>query len=118
MMDWYGVKTLVVEQTGLSRDLLHILVGLFGQVLVAALIRRSLASPLPWLAVLIAEIANEYHDISSEAWMPTHIPIWPDSLRDLLVTMAAPTALLLLTRYAPGLFTRPEPPGTDHRDTG
>jgi hypothetical protein len=104
-MDWYSLKMLVVGQTDLSRDALHIFFGLAGQILVAALIRRSLAHPVPWLAVLVAELVNEYFDLSEgDVWGDT--PMWPGSLRDLLVTMAVPTVLLILTRYAPGLFAR------------
>jgi hypothetical protein len=103
-MDWYGIKLLIVEQSALSRDVLHIFVGFGGQILVAALLRRTLASPLPWLAVLIGEAANEYYDLHREVW--TDRAIWPGSLRDLILTMSIPTVLLLLTRFAPGLFAR------------
>lgn len=103
-MDWYGIKLAVVEGTGLSRDLLHVFVG-FGALLLAALaLRRPLASPLPWLALLLAEAMNEIYDMHRELWPDR--PIWPGSLRDLLVTMAIPTALMLLARHAPGLFVR------------
>ena len=101
-MSWYDVKLLVVDHTGLSRDALHIFIGLAAQLGVARLTRRTLASPLPWLAVLIGEAANEGYDLLREQW--TDRPMWPGSLRDLLVTMAVPTMLLLLARYAPGLF--------------
>lgn len=103
-MDWYSIKLAVVDLTDLSRDALHIFVGLAGQILVALVIRRSLAHPLPWAAVLIGELANEYYDLASEEYWDK--PMWPGSLRDLLVTLAVPTLLLLLTRYAPGLFAR------------
>ena len=103
-MDWYSIKMLAAEQTALSRDALHILVGVAVQITVALVIRRSLAHPIPWLAVLIGELANEYYDLAREEW--TDRAMWPGSVRDLLVTMAVPTALLLLTWIAPGLFAR------------
>jgi hypothetical protein len=103
-MDWYSAKMLVVDQTNLSRDALHIFFGLAGQVLVAIAIRRSLAHPVPWIAVLLFELANEYYDLAREEWSDK--AMWPGSVRDLLVTMAVPTALLLLTRFAPSLFAR------------
>jgi len=105
-MDWYSIKLLVVEQTALSRDALHILFGAAGQILVAFVIRRSLAHPVPWLAVLIGQCANEFYDLAREEWSDR--AMWPGSVRDLLVTMAIPTALLLLTRFAPGLFVSPK----------
>jgi len=101
-MDWYSIKLLVVEQTALSRDALHILFGVAGLILVAFVIRRSLAHPVPWLAVLIAQGANEYYDLAREDWSDR--VMWPGSVRDLLVTMAIPTVLLLLTRFTPRLF--------------
>ncbi|HEX8193625.1 MAG TPA: hypothetical protein VF552_12080 [Allosphingosinicella sp.] len=103
-MDWYSVKLAVVEQTALSRDALHILFGLAGQLLVALVIRRSIAHPVPWFAVLLFELANEYYDLAREDW--TDRAMWPGTVRDLLVTMAIPTILLILTRVAPGLFVR------------
>lgn len=104
-MDWYSIKIAVVEQTDLSRDALHIFAGLAGQMLVALIIRRGLGHVVPWLAVLAAELANEYFDLNEgDVWGDR--PMWPGSLRDLLVTMAIPTLLLLLVRYAPGLFAR------------
>lgn len=103
-MDWYDIKLAVVEGSGLSRDLLHVFVGFGALVLVALALRRPLASPLPWLLLLAAEAGNELYDLGREQWPDR--PIWPGSLRDLLVTMAIPTALLLLARYAPGLFVR------------
>ncbi|HEY0014589.1 MAG TPA: hypothetical protein VGB79_17235 [Allosphingosinicella sp.] len=103
-MDWYSVKLAVVEQTNLSRDALHIFFGLAGQLLVALVIRRSLAHPVLWLALLLFELANEYYDLAREDW--TDRAMWPGTVRDLLVTMAVPTVLLILTRTAPGLFAR------------
>lgn len=103
-MDWYSIKALMIEQTDLSRDALHIFAGVGGQLLVALLIRRGLGHPLPWLVVLVAELVNEYFDLNEgDVWGER--PMWPGSVRDLLVTMAIPTLLLLLARYAPGLFT-------------
>lgn len=105
MTDWYGLKLAVVQATGLSRDLLHVFMGVGAMVLAALVLRRPLSSPLPWAALLIAELANEAYDLHREAWLDR--PMWPASIRDLLVTMAIPTALLLLTRLAPGLFAPP-----------
>jgi GDP-4-dehydro-6-deoxy-D-mannose reductase len=47
LLDWYSVKLLVAEQRALSRDALHILFGVAGQISVALVIRRSLAHPVP-----------------------------------------------------------------------
>jgi hypothetical protein len=104
-MDWYAIKLAVVEQTALSRDALHIFAGVGGQMLVACVVGRGLGHPLPWLAVLAAELVNEYFDLTEgDVWGDT--PMWPGTVRDILVTMAIPTLLLLLVRYAPGMFAR------------
>lgn len=103
-MDWYSIKLAVVDHTDLGRDALHIFIGLAGQILVALIIRRTLAHPIPWIAVLIGELLNEYYDLGRGEFWDT--PMWPGSVRDILVTMAVPTVLLLLTRYAPSLFAR------------
>lgn len=101
-MDWYSLKLLVVEQTGLSRDALHILVGFGGQLLVALLIRRPLSHPFPWFAVLVCELGNEAYDLLRETYW--HEPMWPGSVRDVTATMVLPTALLLLSRFTPGIL--------------
>lgn len=105
-MDWYHVKLVALEATNLSRDALHIFGGVGGQIAAAVLLRRTLASPLPWLAVLVVELANEWFDLTYETWRDR--PMWPGSVHDVWVTMLVPTMLLLLARYAPALFHRPQ----------
>lgn len=105
-MDWYHVKLVAMEATNLSRDALHIFGGLGGQILAAVLLRRTLASPLPWLVVLLVELANEWFDLTYETWRDR--PMWPGSIHDIWVTMLVPTLLLLLTRFAAGLFNPPQ----------
>ena len=105
-MDWTALKQLVVDESALSRDALHILAGVGGQVLVALLTRRGLAHPLPWLTVFAAALINEYFDLTEgDVW---DRPMWPGSVRDLVLTMALPTLFLLLTRLAPSLFAPAE----------
>jgi hypothetical protein len=101
-MDWYQIKLLTIETTGLSRDALHILLGTGGHLLAAMVLRRPLASPLPWLCVLVAEALNELWDLNYEDWLDR--PMWPESLEDLWVTMLVPTLLLIAARYFPGLM--------------
>lgn len=106
-MDWYDAKVIVMDTTGVSRDGLHILGGILGQLLAAAILRRNVASPLPWLCVLAAELANEWFDLNYETWPDR--PMWPGAVHDVWVTMLVPTVLLLLARYAPRLFHAPGP---------
>jgi hypothetical protein len=101
-LDWEAIKAAVALWTGLERDALHIYVALLLQVGSAALLRRSLGSPLPWLVVLVFALLNEgldiYRDRTFEKWEEGA------ALHDLWNTMLAPSLLLLLARFAPGLM--------------
>jgi hypothetical protein len=101
---WWGhSKTFVEHSIGFSHDALHVLVGPSIQLLVAAVLRTSIRNPWPWLAVLLLELANEWHDLRAEHWPDPQMQ-YGEGAKDLLLTMALPTVLLLLTRYAPRLF--------------
>lgn len=109
LLGWYQIKLFLRHASGISMDALHILVG-FGIFLFAALVlRRSVASPLPWLAILLLEICNEAYDL--------HVEIWPDpgsqlgeAAKDILLTMILPTLLLLVARWRPTLLARDSGP--------
>ena len=51
MTAWYQVKLLMEHATGVSMDALHIFVGFLLLLAAAQLLKRSIASPLPWFAV-------------------------------------------------------------------
>ena len=112
-MDWYGFKLSLETGSGLDMDALHVHAGVFMQFLAALLLRRSLKSPLPWLVVLIAAVANEYHDLGLETW-PDRDVQWAESIKDAWNTMLLPTALMLLARFAPRLMTG-KPDGSANR---
>ena len=59
-MDWFEFKNWLELSTGLDRDSLHIYAGVGVQLAMAFLLRRSLASPIPWLFVVAVALANEY----------------------------------------------------------
>jgi hypothetical protein len=114
-VDNEAIKAAVAAWTGLERDALHIYVALIIQLVSAALLRRTLASPWPWLIVLAFALANEWLDIHRD----NLVEDWEKaaSLHDLWNTMLLPTLLLLVIRFAPRLTTRaapseppPEPP--------
>ena len=54
--------------------------------------------------VLTLEMANEWSDLYTEAW-PQHAMQWGESAKDVLLTKALPTLLLLLARCRPRLLT-------------
>ena len=99
-MDWLGLKALASD-IGLEKDALHIYFAFIIQVGTALILRRSLASWLPWLTVLAALLVNEYLDIFHGAETEVHAWQLRGSAHDIVNTMLLPTALLLLSRLAP-----------------
>jgi hypothetical protein len=108
-MDWYEMKHWLEEWSGLGLDALHVHAGVLGQLVVAALLRKGLASPWPWLFVLVAAVANEWWDLTYEIW-PTRDDQWAESVRDTWNTMLLPTVLMILARFAPDLMVRKRQP--------
>ena len=108
-MDWMELKT-SAEAVTVNMDALHVYAAFAIQVAAAALLRKSLAHWLPWLAVLGAELANEVMDIAFSA--EPHVRGWQlaSARHDILNTMVLPTLLLLLCRFAPSLFRRAKAP--------
>lgn len=98
MSAFQNFKVEVIEITGLSRDALHIYVGLGVLLIAAGLLRRPLHSVVPWLLVLavacVGELGDMHDNISGMGfWM------WEASLHDLLNTLFWPTVLCALARY-------------------
>ncbi len=110
-MDSEAIKAAIAAWTDLERDALHIYVAFLIQLGAAALLRRTLASPWPWLVVLAFALANEWLDMSRdrliEAWEKDA------ALHDLWNTMLLPTVLLLVVRFAPRLTSRPPLPPSE-----
>jgi hypothetical protein len=86
-------------------DALHVLLGFVIFLIGARLLKRSIVSPLPWLAVLLLELSNEAYDL--------HVELWPDlaiqlgeAAKDILLTMAIPTLAAFTARWQPQLFAR------------
>ena len=113
---WIGWKTWLVDHVGLTNDAMHIHIALLIMMTTAVILRKRPDSFLPWLAVLIAELFNEYADLVGDA--PGEATI-KASLHDIYNTMFWPTLLLLIGRW---LFphrlpeTKPEEPSSDLAD--
>lgn len=107
-MDWEQIKAAISLWTELERDALHIYAAILLQIGSAVLLRRSLASPLPWLMVLAAALSNEVLD----AWRDSMFEPWERAaaLHDLWNTMLLPTVMALLVRFAPRLLVRERAP--------
>lgn len=99
---WYDVK-MIIERAGMvSTDALHVIAGVMLQLLFASVLRRPLSAWLPWLAVLGLLLFNEAVDLWVERWPSLAMQIG-ESLKDLLLTMILPTALLAAFRLSPAL---------------
>ncbi|HEX8468416.1 MAG TPA: hypothetical protein VF620_11490 [Allosphingosinicella sp.] len=109
-VDSEAIKAAVAAWTGLERDALHIYFAFIIQLVSAAVFRRTLGSPWPWLVVLAFALTNEWLDMFrddlAEDWEKAA------SLHDLWNTMLLPTLLLLVVRFAPRLTTWTAPPPT------
>jgi hypothetical protein len=92
-----AIKLAIVSATGLSKDALHIYVGLAVLLAAAAILRKPLRSIIPWLVVLIVAVSGElvdmHDDIASLGYWR-----WGASLHDVLNTLFWPTVLVLLAR--------------------
>jgi hypothetical protein len=102
------IKAAVAAWTGLERDALHVYAAVIIQLGSAAILRRTVASPWPWLIVLVFALANEYLDMQND----NLVEDWEKAaaLHDLWNTMLLPTLLLLVARFAPRLTGRVDPP--------
>ena len=84
-------------------DALHILVGFAIFLLSALVLRRSVASAPPWLATLLLEVGNEAYDLHVELW-PHPASQLGEGAKDVMLTMALPTLLLIVARLRPKLL--------------
>ncbi|MFT3906611.1 MAG: hypothetical protein QM718_09935 [Steroidobacteraceae bacterium] len=99
-----SAKLTVMAFTGLSKDALHVYVGLSVFLLTALFVKGSLRSPLPWLLAALVACAGEVADMIDDIHVFGHWR-WRASLHDVLNTLAWPTVLFLLARFT-RLFAR------------
>jgi hypothetical protein len=93
-----AAKLAIIDFTGLSKDALHVYLGLVVWLLSAALWRKSIATLKPWLVVLIVACGIEAFDAFDD-WVD--IGHWRvgASVHDVVNTLFWPTILALLARY-------------------
>jgi hypothetical protein len=92
------MKLLLMGSTGLSKDALHIYVGL--AVFCLALTRWRIGSLPPLLLVLAVALAGEVWDLVDN--IRTQVPMqWAGHFKDLWNTLFWPTALTVLARFTP-----------------
>lgn len=113
---WHPIKMGMEHAFAFSPDVLHVLVGIALQLILARLFGVSVARPTPWLGVLSLELLNEWSDLSFEVW-PVRAMQWGESGKDVLLTMALPTVLLFLARWYPGVLVEGREPVLDPANT-
>ena len=101
----YRAKAFLEHSIAFHDDALHVIGGVLVQLAAAALLRRSLASWAPWLAVLALELLNEANDFAVETWPYVDRPMqWGEGLKDVLLTLFLPTVLLVVAKRWPKLL--------------
>jgi hypothetical protein len=93
-----ALKTNLAEWIGLSKDALHIHVGLGIFLLIALLARKPLWSTIPLLGLLAFEIVNELADLFHVHEGASFLD-WAGSAKDLINTMIWPTVVYLVSLW-------------------
>jgi len=93
-----NAKLFLIEATDLSKDALHVYVGLGVMLLVVIAFRRSLADWRPLAAVAVAAVAGEAWDLF-DTWMHGATPRFSLNGKDVWNTMFWPTILFALARF-------------------
>lgn len=103
MESWHQGKLFLEHAVSISHDTLHIFMGVIAWLVAALLARRPIASWRPWLWLLAVIAWNETVDLWVEQW-PDPGEQYGEGVKDLLLTMALPTLLMLAARLRPDLF--------------
>ena len=103
MGTWHQGKLFVEHSLTISHDALHLLVGVLLWIVLGLVLRRPLHTWRPWLWLLAAALWNEAVDLWVEQW-PDPGQQYGEGAKDLLLTMAVPTLIMLTARLRPDLF--------------
>ena len=98
MSPYQSAKLFLVEATNLSKDALHIYVGLGVMLLVVILFKKSLSDWRPLAAVAVASVAGELWDLV-DTFMHRQTLRWDASWKDVWNTLFWPTILFGLARF-------------------
>lgn len=112
---WGQSKAFAERLVGIDNDALHVLAGPLLLFLTASLMRKSVQSVWPWTVVLLLGLVNEWHDLRAERW-PDRTMQYGEGVKDLLLTMALPTLILILARVRVQLFVGPRAETADRPD--
>lgn len=98
MSIFQSAKIALLQVTHLSKDALHVYVGLTVMLSVAILLKRSLADWRPLAAVALASIAGELWDVIDTFDLGTRQK-WSGNWKDICNTMFWPAILFGLARF-------------------
>jgi cell shape-determining protein MreD len=106
MINWYSdpasfqvFKEYLISLTGLSRDALHVHIGLAVFIIVRLLWRWRFGWSVAWLCALAAALAGEWLDIRSVGIGTNSMQPDQSNWHDLWNTMLWPSVLLILGRW-------------------
>lgn len=94
-----SLKLTLVSALGLSKDALHMHVGLGVFFVAAWLFNRRVGTWVPWLCALAAACAGELVDMRDDLASLGHWR-WQASLHDILNTVFWPTVITILVRLS------------------
>jgi hypothetical protein len=103
MNSWHQGKLFIEHALTVSHDTLHIIAGLLLWIALGLVLRRPLPSWRPWLWLFALILWNEAVDLWVEQW-PDPGQQYGEGVKDLLLTMAVPTIVMLVARARPDLF--------------
>jgi uncharacterized membrane protein YqgA involved in biofilm formation len=98
MSTFQSIKHEIVHFASLSKDALHIYVGIAVFLLAAALVRKGGRGLFPLLAVFLVALVGEILDFRDEIRRHGHLLVGA-SVHDILNTMFWPFMLWLVARY-------------------
>ncbi len=97
---FHDFKRFIIELTLLSRDAMHVHVGMAIFLLIWLLWRWRGARFVAWLGALLAAITGEWLDHQAIAYHITG-PVWIEHWKDMFSTMLWPTILTLFIGFLP-----------------
>ena len=102
--DWKSSKEFFEKSVTISSDSLHVIGGVVILLGSALLLRKPISSFLPWLVVLVLICINEAIDLQFPQWKVPAMDLG-ESAKDLILTMALPTLMLVFARLFPRLWS-------------
>ena len=103
MSSWHQGKLFIEHSVDVSHQSLHIFIGVLLWLAFGLVFRRPVTSWLPWVSLFGIILFNETVDLWIEQW-PDPGQQYGEGAKDLLLTMAVPSIVMLAARARPSLF--------------